>query len=52
MENISQVYLNANEARSCVAGQVVFHMVIHGIAIKVHVFFQLQRCHSNSSLVP
>lgn len=45
------VYLYANEAWSCIAGEVIFDMLICSFAIKVHVFFQLQGCHSDSSLM-
>lgn len=45
------VYLYANEAWASVAGEVLFDVLVCSFAIKVHVFFQLQGCHSNPSLV-
>lgn len=45
------VYLYADEAWSCVAGEEVFDVLICSFAVKVHVFFERQCCHSNSSLV-
>lgn len=44
-------YLYANEARPGVAGEGGFDMLICGLDVKVHVFFQFHGCHSNSSLV-